>query len=421
LGAAVLFWAVTGKAPPAKAERGEPTRKVRIIEAPKLDLVPRAEGYGAVKPARVWTAVAQVGGRVVETHPQLHNGEIVSADTVLLRIDPVDYELALAQAQAELAELDVQEQNAKASLAIEQRNLDLAQRDLERKRKLAKQATASQSTVDDAERNMLGSRTALQNMKNTLALIPVQRRLLEAKISQARRDLEHATIRAPFDMRVANLQVEAEQYVPVGQSLFEGDSIDRIEIVAQVALSSMRRLIIGRSMPEMTLQQMIENLPKLINFQAQVRLDLGNYIAEWEAQFVRISDQVDAETRTLGIVVAVDRPFERIIPGYRPPLTKGMFVQVALRGPPQAGRIVVPRSAVRGGVIHIADADHRLRRRPVSVLFNQGTLSVIDEGIEPGDRVVVSDLVPAVSGMLLQTEVDQILTEQLVTAAGAEK
>jgi multidrug efflux pump subunit AcrA (membrane-fusion protein) len=98
-----------------------------------------------------------------------------------------------------------------------------------------------------------------------------------------------------------------------------------------------------------------------------------------------------------------------------------MFVQVVLRGRPQAGRIVVPRSAVRGEAVHIADADNRLHRRPVRVLFNQGILSVIGEGVEPGDRVVVSDLVPAVSGMLLQTEVDQDLAEQLVAAAGAPR
>ncbi|MCP4409340.1 MAG: efflux RND transporter periplasmic adaptor subunit [Gammaproteobacteria bacterium] len=419
LGIAVLVWAVSGKAPPTKSERGEPARKARIVEAKKLDLVPNAEGYGVVKPAKVWTAVAQVAGQVVETHPQLHDGEILPRGAVLLRIDPVDYELALAQAQAELAEIDVQAENTSASLTIEQRNLKLTQRDLERKRQLKKQATVSQSTVDEAERTMLSNRTAVQNMNNTLALLPTQRRLLEAKISRAKRDLEHATIRAPFDLRVANLKVETEQYVPVGQALFEGDSVARVEVLAQVAFSSMRRLFIGRSMADMNLQRISENLAEFVSLRPLVRLDLGNHIAEWEAEFVRISDNVDAQTRTIGVVVAVDNPFEKIIPGFRPPLSKGMFVQVLLRGRAQPERIVVPRSAVRNETVYIADADNRLRRRPVRILFNQGILSIIGEGIEPGDRVVVSDLVPAVSGMLLHTEVDQAMAEQLLTAAGA--
>jgi len=81
---------------------------------------------------------------------------------------------------------------------------------------------------------------------------------------------------------------------------------------------------------------------------------------------------------------------------------------------------VVPRSAVRGGAVHVADADNRLRRRPVEVLFGQGTLSIIAAGLAPGERVVVSDLVPVVEGMLLEPRVDEALTAELKAAAGGE-
>ncbi len=420
LGVLVLMWLAGGKPPPSKAERGEPTRTVRVVEVLQLDLVPTAEGYGPVQPARVWAAVAQVAGMVVEIHPHLRDGEILPAGTELARIDPVDYELALAQAKAELAELEVQEQNAGASLGIEERNLALARQDLERKNKLVQQGTTSQSTADEAERAMLNTRTAVQNMQNTLALIPTQRQLLEAKSARAERDLQHTTIRAPFNMRVANLEIEADQFVTMGQTLFEGDAVERVEIQAQVAMSSLRRLFIGRSDIKLDVTRMSEQLPKLVGFKPLVRLDLGNHVAEWEAEFVRFSDDVDPETRTMGVVVAVDRPFDKIKPGYRPPLSKGMFVQVVLRGRTQPGRVVVPRSAVRGGAVYLADHENRLRRRPVEVLFGQGTLSVIGKGLEFGERVVVSDLVPAVEGMLLQPRVDEALTAELKSAAGDE-
>jgi multidrug efflux pump subunit AcrA (membrane-fusion protein) len=112
-------------------------------------------------------------------------------------------------------------------------------------------------------------------------------------------------------------------------------------------------------------------------------------------------------------VVAVDKPFEKVKPGYRPPLSKGMFVQVVLRGKSQAPRVVIPRSAVRNGVVLIADDENRLRRRSVEVLFSQGEVSVISEGLEAGGRVVVSDLVPAVEGMLLQVKTDESLSAAL--------
>jgi RND family efflux transporter MFP subunit len=420
LGLVVLFSAAGSKPPPSKAERGELARAVRVIHAPRLDLVPSAEGYGAVQPARVWTAVTQVEGRVVEINPRLRDGEILLKDTLLLRIDPVDYELILAQAQAELAELAVQEQNARASLAIEERTLALTRKDLKRKRELATRGTTSESAADEAERTMLGTRIAVQNMSNTLALIPTKQRLLEARITQARRDLEHTSIRAPFNLRVANLQVERDQYVTKGQRLFEGDSVDRVEVVAQVSMSALRRLFIGHPDQAPDIEHLGEKLPEFVGLRPLIRLDLGNHTAEWEAEFLRFSDNVDPETRTMGVVVAVDKPFEKIKPGYRPPLSKGMFVQVVLRGKTQPDRVVVPRSAVRGGAIYIADADNRLRRRAVRVLFHQRRLSVISEGVRPGERVVVSDLVPAVGGMLLAPVVDEALTEELLAGAGGE-
>ena len=117
--------------PPAKVDNAERASKVRVIEAPLIELVPVAEGYGPVRPARVWTAIAQVAGRIMEIHPKLRNGEILPEGTLLVRIDATDYELSVSQAKAELAELEVQEKNAKASLAIEERNLNLASKDMQ--------------------------------------------------------------------------------------------------------------------------------------------------------------------------------------------------------------------------------------------------------------------------------------------------
>ena len=413
LGILVLIWMAKGRQPPLQAEPAEPTRTVRVIEAPLLDLIPSAEGYGPVQPAKVWTAVSQVAGRVVSIHPKLREGEILPQGTQLLRIDPVDYELALAQSRAELAELAVQEQNANASLDIEQRNLELARQDLERKRKLVQQGTTSQSTADEAERAMLATRSAVQNLQNTLSLIPTKRSLLQARVDRSARDLEYTTILAPFNLRVANLKVEKDQFVSTGKTLFEGDAVDRVEIEAQVAMSALRRLFLGRQTMKLDLTRLNEQLPEMVGLDPLVRLDLGNYVAEWQAEFVRFDDTVDPHTRTMGVVVAVDRPFDKIRPGYRPPLSKGMFVQVVLRGKSQAPRVVLPRSAVRGGVVLVADAENRLRRRAVELLFSQGSVSVIDSGIEAGEQVVVSDLVPAVEGMLLQLQPDQVLAESL--------
>ncbi len=420
IGILVLLVARGGKQPPAEAQHGEPSRAVRIIEAPQLDFSPRAEGYGTVQPAQVWTAVAQVSGRVIEMHPKLRDGELLPAGTVLFLIDPVDYELNLAQAEASLAELEVQRQNAEASLEIEQRNLALAGRELTRISKLAEKGTTSQSSADEAERGVLTRRVAVQNLENTLALIPTQRRLLDARRAQAERDLANTRVSAPFNMRVAGLAIEADQFVSKGQNLFQGDATDRVEITAQIALSSLRNLFIGRANGPTSLADLNTNLSEFTGFKPRVRLDMGGHVAEWQAEFVRFSDNVDAETRTMGVVVAVDDPLGKIEPGYRPPLSKGMFVQVIVRGHTQPQRIVLPREAIRAGRVYTVDAEQRLRSRQVEVLYSQGRLSVIGSGVQPGEQIVVSDLVPAVDGMLLQPEVDAELQQALRAAAGGE-
>jgi RND family efflux transporter MFP subunit len=413
IGIAILVWLAQGREPPARVDADERAHAVRVIEAQALDLTPTAEGYGPVRPAKVWKAVAQVAGRIIEVHPRLRDGEILAAGTELLRIDPIDYELALAQAEAELAELVVEEENVRASLEIEERNRGLADQELERLRALSRQRTVSDSDVDQAERAALTTRGAVQTLKNKLTLIPTQRRLLESQAARAERDLERTRIRAPFDLRIANLEVEAEQYVGVGQTLFEGDAVDRVEMDIQVPLFALRRLFVDRPALVVEPTRISEQLPAVIGLDPLVRLDLGDTTAEWDADFVRIDDQVDPQTRTIGVVVAVDRPFEKIIPGIRPPLSKGMFVEVILRGRSFGERVLVPRSALRNGTVYLIDEDERLRLQPVEVLFSQDDWVVIAEGISPGDRVVLSDLVPAVPGMLLDPRPDTELTAAL--------
>ncbi|MES9942493.1 MAG: efflux RND transporter periplasmic adaptor subunit [Candidatus Thiodiazotropha sp. 6PLUC2] len=415
IGVGILVLMVGQKQPPETKEVGEPTKLVRVIETPQLELTPVAEGYGTIQPARIWSGVAQVSGRIVELHPRLRNGEIITKDTLLLKIDPVDYELNLAQVTAELAELQVEQNNAKASLSIEERGLKIAQRELERVTKLTAKGTASKSDLDNAERNLLNSRNAVQNVKNNLALLPTKRKVLEAKKIQAERDLGNTSIVAPFNMRVADMAIEIDQYVSKGGTLLVGDEVDRVEVIARFPLSSIRRLFIGRELSEF--EMLGENLAQAVALKPLLKLDMGTAIAEWEAEFVRFSDSVDPETRTMGVVVAVDRPFDKVIPGLRPPLSKGMFVQVLLQGKSQADRIVLPRSAIKNGVVYTVDEESRLQRQPVEVLFNQGDISVIANGIKPGQKVVVSDLVPAVTGMLLQTIPDQEISDRLQKSA----
>jgi RND family efflux transporter MFP subunit len=413
IGIVFFMFMKSGKQPPQKIADHEKARAVRIVKATRVDLSPVTEGYGVVQPARVWTAVAQVNGRIIESHQRLRNGELIEKGEVLFKIDPVDYELNVATAKAQLAELEVQEKNAQASLAIEKRNQSIAERELVRLNRLADKGTASQSQRDEAERATLQSRAAVQNLENTLALIPTQRNVLQARLSQAERDLANTTVIAPFNLKIASLAMEKAQYVSKGQKLFEGDSIDQVEIITQVAISSLRNLFIGRENTPVSLDTVTHNIGELTGFKAAIELDMGSHLASWQARFVRFTDTVDPQTRTIGIVVAVDDPLKQVKPGFRPPLSKGMFVRVVLTGHTQPGRIIIPRHAVRGGKVYVINDQQRLQQRDVDILFNQQLVSVISSGISADDTIVVTDLIPAVDGMLLSASQDDQLQQYL--------
>ncbi|MCB1864926.1 MAG: efflux RND transporter periplasmic adaptor subunit [Chromatiales bacterium] len=418
IGIAALVWMVSGRQPPARVDVAEQARVVRVLSVEPRDLVPRATGYGPVSPAQVWSAVAQVSGQIVEMHRELRDGEVLPAETVLLKIDPADYELALARARAALTELDVQETNARKSLELEQASLKLAETERDRQQRLAKQGTTSRSSADEAERAVLSVQNAVQNLRNTLGLIPIQRRSLQTQVAQAELDLSRCVIRAPFNLRVAALAVERDQFVSKGQTLFRGDSVERVEVVAQFPLAELRTLFVGRERPDWSVEQLNERLTQFAGFSPVLRLDMGGHIAQWDAEFVRFTDSVDATTRTLGLVVAVDAPLQKVIPGERPPLSKGMFVEVRLSGRVQPGRLLIPRAAVRDGAVLIANAEDRLERRSVEVLFYQETLAVVGAGLTAGDRVVLTDLVPAVPGMLLRPQPDAEAAAEVARAAG---
>ena len=121
------------------------------------------------------------------------------------------------------------------------------------------------------------------------------------------------------------------------------------------------------------------------------------------------------------MVVAVDRPYEKAVPGIRPPLTPGMFCQVELQASPRPGSLVLPRSAIHENDIYIVNPGHRLQKKQVEVDFVQSEFVVIKSGLSGGDMVVVSDPTPAIIGMKVSPVVDDILKQNLMALSQGKR
>jgi len=408
----------------------EVVRVLRVIPAPLCDIMPRAVGFGTAEPAEVWLAIAEVKGRVIEAHPELSAGSVVEKDAVLLKIEPTEYDLSIArlsaaieQTQAQSEELTTKQSNDEASLKIERDSLSLAQRDLERMRKLKQVNAIAESEVDQQERNVLVQRQKTQTLTNAINLVPATRKAIEANIAvqqaqlaQAKLDREKTTIRSPFSGRVGPVAIEIGQFLAVGQTLFELHNVDSIEVESQVSLGAMRNLLTAPVSGEVQALDM-DKMRQIFNFDAVVRFKLGDRRVEWPARFVRVRENLNAQTRTLGIVLVIDEPYARAIPGKRPPPMRGTFCEVELRSKQTVSHVIIPRAALHDGKVYVVNADDRLESRQVSVAFSQSGFVALHDGIEAGEKVVVSDPTPAVEGMLVDGIEDAALVLRLTEEA----
>lgn len=159
VGAGILAYVVANSPPPERIALAERATPVRVIIARTQAVTPSIVGFGLINPARTYEAIAQVGGTVDYVNPALAKGAILPAGAVLIRLSPVDFHLAIAQAnaniraaEARLEEFAVSEASQTASLEIETQALALKAADLERAETLLAGGTVPQTVRDAAER-----------------------------------------------------------------------------------------------------------------------------------------------------------------------------------------------------------------------------------------------------------------------------
>jgi multidrug efflux pump subunit AcrA (membrane-fusion protein) len=435
IGAGILAFIVSNSAPPERIALAERASAVRVITAETYAITPAFVGFGLVAPARTFEAIAEVGGVVEYVNPALRDGQILPAGSVMLRLSSADFTLAIAQANANiraaesrLAELAVSEANQHAALEIEREVLAVKATDLARAETLFAAGTATLTARDNARAAHLAQRQKVQSIEGVLALFPTQRAVqneqiavYQSSLASAQLNLARIELTLPFTARVATHTIEIGQFLKAGQTAAILDGIDQAEVVVQVPLNDLRNLLppdpSQSAFLSMDPTRMGDSLRGL-GLTAQVRLRLGAEIVIWPAAIDRISNGIDPRTGTVGVVVRVDAAYGQAGDGNHPPLTKGMFVDVMLSAPPISG-IVLPRSALHDGQVHIADADSRLRMLEARPQLVQGGIALFTDGIDAGSRVVLSTPSPVIEGLLLDLHPDNDLMPQLLAADAA--
>lgn len=395
-----------------------PSRVVEVIHARQVPFRARVVAYGNVKPAITLNSVAELSGEISYLHPNLKAGETIPQGTLVVRIEAEDYEVSLKQTQEDLKasrsslrELEEEQRSTQRSLQLAQENLAVGENELGRLREVYSRKLIAKSTLDAEEQKTIQLRQQVADLQGRLNGYDSRRQSIQAQIARAEQEVQNRTtilgrteIRLPFDARIGTVSVNENEFVSVGTALFEAADLQGVEITAQLPIAAMRKLVSHLQEQSQVVQQFVETGGRIndsLDLSARVRLvgDLPN--ATWEARVLRLSEAIDETRQTIGIVVGVDKPYEKIIPGQRPPLLKGMYTAIELLAPERTA-MVIPRKALHQGRLYLANADDRLEIRAVEVALGQDDIVLVSAGLEANERVIITDLTPVIEGMPLQ-------------------
>jgi multidrug efflux pump subunit AcrA (membrane-fusion protein) len=419
-GIAILVIAVKSQKDLPVEPISDRARIVDVIPLERTSIAPTVIGYGQLRPKTEWKAIAEVTGQVLYRHPDLEKGKIVEAGTQVLRIDPIDYELQLAQAEADLSKsktslkkLTLENTNLKQSIKIEESRLKLSENELSRIQNLVSRGLASQSDVDSQQQSYLAQQKLVQDMRNTLTLYPEERsaaqaavHVSQANVDQAKNLLDKTSITLPATMRVSTVDIEINQVVNMQQTMFVGHSIEAIEVEAQLSIHDLQT--IASSAGAIAAVGNPQAIPNLDKMSAIVTLSSGQLTAEYQARVARLSDTVDVNQATVGVILEIDQDLQANLSEGKPLLVNGMFVKASITGAKQ-DLLMVPERALHGDRIYLMDDNGKLDIRPVTVLYRQEGQVIIEGDVMAGDLLVLNDLLPAVEGMALRAaEGDQL-------------
>jgi membrane fusion protein (multidrug efflux system) len=290
-------------------------------------------------------------------------GSFVKKGELLYQIDPLPLEAALA--------------NAKANLATAQARVEKTNNDVARLTPLAQQQAVSQQELDNA----LAFRDAAR------AQVDAQK----AAVDKATLDLGYAHIESPIDGLVGTTQVKAGNLVGRNESTLL-TTVSQIDpILFRAGISEAEYLKLAKRVAE-------QGGPKTGARAAEVELLLADgTVHPYKGRVEAIERAVDATTGTLAVQFTFPNPTRVVRPGQ---YGRARFVIETKKG-----ALLVPQRAVSElqnlYSVAVVGEGNKVAFRNVKVGPRVDSLWLIEEGLKPGDKVVVEGLQKVRDGMVV--------------------
>jgi RND family efflux transporter MFP subunit len=319
------------------------------------------EFTGATEPINKVEIRARVRGFLLEV--SFEEGEAVEEGALLFRIDPAEFEAAVHRAEANLA-------LARASRGI-------ARATHARLKKALETRAVSELEVLEAEAQVQGSQAQVQAR--------------EAELERAQLDLGYTEILAPIAGRTSRSLVDPGNLVGSGEPTLLTTIVQYDPIYASFDLSERDALRILEGTAKARAAAADPD-------RARARVELGTANEEGYPH-IGVLDYadptVDRETGTVLLRAVFPNP-EPVV------LIPGLFVRVRIPAATRENALLVSARAVgadQGGsyVLVVGEGDV-VEQRSVSLGARLGDLRVVEQGLEPGDRVIIEGLLRARPG-----------------------
>ena len=366
VGILVVQGLVAAKPEPEKKDEAVRALSLYVDSVKSEEVTIAVRTQGEVRPKTAIDLIPQVSGRIVAMSDSFSEGGEFAPNSMLLKIDDADYQVAVIRAEAAVAA---------AQTALE--------------RELATAEIKEDEWRDERREEATDFALNLTQVAQAKAML----RSAKADLDKARLDLARTEIKLPFHGRVMDREVGIGQYVSAGTRMGRVFAIDVVEV----------RL-------PMTDSQLVElNLPlgftasddmdaPLVNFSAM----LGSREYQWHGNIVRIDASIDQETRLIYATAEVQDPYG-LAASKGMPMAVGMFVNAEIAGVSSQYAYVMPRLALRNkDKVYVINSDNELEIRTVEVLSTSEDRVLVTSGVDTGDRVVTSPVPNAVNGMAVE-------------------
>ena len=355
------------KPEPEKTEEEVRKLSLYVDSVQSQEVVVAVKTQGEVRPKTEIDLIPQVSGRIVAMSDSFSEGAEFAPNTMLLKIDDADYQVAVVRAEARVAE---------AQTALER---ELATAEI--KEEEWRDSPKDQEPTDFA--------LNLTQVAQARAML----RSARADLDKARLDLARTEIRVPFHGRVRTRDVGIGQFVSAGMPMGRVFSIDTVEVRLPLTDTQLTEL----------------NLP--LGFTAESGLDapvvnfsasMGSREYNWEGAIVRIDASIDQDTRLIYATAEVHDPYGQAAADGMP-MAVGMFVNADIAGVAEQVAYVMPRLALRNkDKVYVINEDNELEIRTVEVLSTSEERVLVTSGVDVGDRVVTSPVPNARDGMAVE-------------------